>query len=80
MEDIIDLSADIAWTPIEMDGEEESNEEEQEVKDVADLPRTLLFRKKMKKLLPHRLPLKEQMKDQSISYIDLLCPDCGSTK
>ena len=38
----IDLSMDITWTPIEMDDEEESNDEEQEVKNVADLPKTVI--------------------------------------
>ena len=75
VDDVIDLSANIVWTPIKMDGEEESNDKEQEVKDVADSPRTFLFRERMKKLLSHRLPLKERMKDQSINYVDLLCPD-----
>ena len=32
VEDVIDLSADIVWTQIEMDGEEESNGEDEEVK------------------------------------------------
>ena len=68
VEDVIDLNADIVWTQIEMDGHEE-------VKDVADPSRALSFREKMKRLLPHRLPLKERMKDRTISYVDLLCPD-----
>ena len=75
LEDAIDLSADIVWTQIEMDGEEESNGEDEEVKDVADPSRALSFREKMKRLSPHRLPLKEWMKDCIISYVDLLCPD-----
>ena len=75
VEDVIDLSVDFAWTSIEMDDEEESNGEEQEVEDVADLPRTLSFCEKMKRLSPHCLPLKERMKDCTISYVDLLCPD-----
>ena len=32
VEDVIDLSADIVWTQIEMDNEEESNGEDEEVK------------------------------------------------
>ena len=43
VDDVIDLSADIAWIQIKMDDEEESNDKEQEVKDVADPPRILLF-------------------------------------
>ena len=69
------MSEDIAWTPIKMGGEEESNGEEQEVKDVADPPRTLSFCEKMKKMSPHCLLLKERMKDCTISYVDLLRPD-----
>ena len=75
VEDVIDLSTDIVWTQIEMDGEEESNGEDEEVKDVADPSRALSFHEKMKRLSPHRLPLKERMKDRTISYVDLLHPD-----
>ena len=69
VEDFIDLSTDIVWTQIEMDGEEE------EIKDVVDPSRALSFRKKLKRLSPHRLPLKERMKDRTISYVDLFHPD-----
>ena len=75
VEDVIDLRADIVWTQIEMDGEEESNGEDEEVKDVADPSRALSFCEKMKRLSPHRLPLKERMKDCTISYVDLLRSD-----
>ena len=75
VEDVIDLSADIVWTQIETDSEEESNGEYEEVKDVADPSRALSFREKMKRLSPHRLPLKERIKDRTISYVDLLRPD-----
>ena len=75
VEDVIHLSADIVWTQIEIDSEEESNGEDEEVKDVADPSRALSFREKMKRLSPHRLPLKERMKDRTISYVDLLRPD-----
>ena len=75
VEDVIDLSADIIWTKIEMDSEEESNGEDEEVRDVADPSRALSFCEKMKRLLPYRLPLKERMKDHTISYVDLLRPD-----
>ena len=33
------------------------------------------FLERMKRLSPHRLPLKERMKDQTFSYVDLLRPD-----
>ena len=37
--------------------------------------RTLLFCERMKRLLFHHLPLKEQMKDYIISNVHLLCPN-----
>ena len=80
MEDVIDLSTDIIWTPIEMDADEESNEKKLKVKDVVDRPRTLSFCEKMTKLLPHCLPLKESIKDRSISYVDLLPLDPYPTR
>ena len=73
--DVIDLNADIAWIPIEMDGKEESNNKEQEKKVVAYPPSTLLFLKKMNRLSFHYLPLKVRMKVHTISYEDLLCPN-----
>ena len=73
VDDVIDLSANISWTPIKIDSEKESHEEEEDVKVVADPPRTLTFSEKMKRLSFHRLPLKERMKDRTISYVNLLC-------
>ena len=35
----------------------------------------LLFWEKIKRMLLHHLPLKEQMKDRSINYVDLFHPD-----
>ena len=75
LKDVIDLSADIAWTPIEMDDDGKSNQEEEKMKDVEDLLGTLSFLEKIRILLPHCLPLKERMKDCTISYVDLLCRD-----
>ena len=57
-----------------MDGEETSNDKDL-VKVVAEPPRTLSFREKMKRILPHCLPVKERMKDCTINYVDLLCLD-----
>ena len=53
--DVIDLSADIAWMPIQMDTEEESNDKENEVKPMVEPSRTLSFWERMKRLSPHRL-------------------------
>ena len=80
MDNVIDLSANIAWTSIKINGDAESNDKDKERKDVADPPKTSSFREKMKKLSPHRLPLKEWMKDQSISYVDLFRPDPYSAR
>ena len=42
---------------------------------MAELTKVFLFCERMNRLSPHRLPLKERMKDQTISYIDLLRPN-----
>ena len=39
---------------------------------MAELTEDLSFRERMKRLSPHRLPLKERMKERTISYADLL--------
>ena len=44
----------------------------EEVNIAMESSKTLSFRERMKRLLPHCLPLKEWMKDQMISYVDLL--------
>ena len=75
MFDAVDLSSDIPWTINEKDNEEESNDVEQEVEPMAEATKVLSFCERMKRLSPHRLPLKERMKDSTISYVDLLCPD-----
>ena len=58
-----------------MDDEEESNNVKQEAEPKAKIPKILSFCERMKRLSPHRLPMKEQMKDQTVCYVDLLCPD-----
>ena len=65
------MSVDISWTPIKKDSEEESHDEEEDVKVVPDPLRTLSFSKKMKRLSLHCVPLKERMKDRPIRYVDL---------
>ena len=74
-DDVIDLSADISWSPIKIDSEEESHDEEKDEKAMEDPMRNLSFSEKMKRLSPLCLPLSEQMKDRTISYVDLLCLD-----
>ena len=75
MFDAVDLSSDIPWTLTKTDDDEESNDVEQGTKPMAGLTEDLSFRERMKRLSPHRLPLKERMKDRTISYVDLLRPD-----
>ena len=76
----IDLSKNIPWTITKVDDEEESNGMEQEAEPKVEISKVLLFCKRMKRLSPHRLPLKKRMKDQTISYVDLLCPDFLPTR
>ena len=75
MFDAVDLSSDIPWTLTKTDDDDESNDVEQRTKPMAGLTKDLSFRERMKRLSPHRLPLKERMKDRTISYVDLLRPD-----
>ena len=75
MQDVIDLSSDIPWTIINMDDDKESNDVEQGTEPMAELIEVLSFRERMKRLSLHWLPLKERMKDQTISYVDLLRPN-----
>ena len=75
MFDAVDLSSDIPWTLTKTDDDEESNDVEQGTKPMAELTKDLSFCERMKRLSPHRLPLKERMKDRTISYVDLLRPD-----
>ena len=75
MFDAVDLSIDIPWTITEMDDGEELKDVEQRTEPMAMLTKDLLFCERMKRLSPHRLPLKERMKDQTINYVDLLRPD-----
>jgi hypothetical protein len=72
--DVVDLSADILQKPDDVDMEDNSIDIE-EVKVTGESSRTLPFCKKMKGLSPHWLLLKEQMKERTISYVDLLRPD-----
>jgi hypothetical protein len=45
-----------------------------EVKIVGESLRSLSFCKTMRGLSPHRRPLKDQMTDKTVSYVDLLRP------
>ena len=52
--------------------EDKSIDTEQNVKVVGEFSRSLSFRKRMKGLSPHRRPLKDRMRDKTVSYVDLL--------
>ena len=52
--------------------EDKSIDTEQEVKVVGKSLRSMSFRDRMRGLSPHRPPLKDQMKDKTILYVDLL--------
>ena len=65
--DAVDLSVDIPWKIEDMDSEDNSATMEKEAKVVEKSLKALSFCKRMKRLLPHCLPLKEQMKDCTIS-------------
>ena len=72
MFDAGNLSLDILWMITEMDNDEESKDVEQGTEPMAELTKVLSFCERMKRLSPHRLSLKERMKDRTISYVDLL--------
>ena len=74
VDDAVDLSADIPWKINDVDNDDNS-EHLEEVNIAVESPKTLSFRERMRRLLPHRLPLKERMKDRAISYVDLLRSD-----
>ena len=72
--DVVNLSANILRKPGHVDVEDNSIDIEV-VKISGLISRILFFCKEMKGLSPHHLPFKEQLKDRTISYIDLLRPD-----
>jgi hypothetical protein len=70
--DVVDLSTNIWLKPGDVD---DNSIDIEEVKVAEESLKTLHFRKKMRGLSPHRLPLKERKKDRTISYLDLLRPN-----
>jgi hypothetical protein len=70
--DVVDLGVDILRKPVDV---EDNSMDIEEIKVAKQSSRTLSFRKKRRGLSPHRLLLKECMKDRTISYVDLLWPD-----
>ena len=54
--------------------EEKTINMDDEVTEVGESSKSLLFRKRMRGLEPHHLPLKDRLKDKTVSYIDLFQP------
>jgi hypothetical protein len=52
--------------------EDKTNETEQEVKEEGESSKSLSFRKRMRGMSPHHLPLKDRKRDKTVSYMDLL--------
>jgi hypothetical protein len=69
---VVDLSVNIWLKPEDVD---DNSIDIEEIKVAGESSKTLSFRKKMRGLSPHRLPLKERKKDRTISYVDLLRPN-----
>jgi hypothetical protein len=76
LNDLIDLCADILEKPGDVDVDvEETSIDIEIVKVAGESSKIMSIRKKRRGLSPHRLPLKERMKDRTISYFDLLRPN-----
>ena len=73
-DDAVDLSADIPWKINDVDSDDNS-EDVEEVNIAVESSKTLSFHERMRRLSPHRPPLKERMKDRTISYVDLFRPN-----
>src|SRR6202022_2803281 len=54
--------------------EDKLNETEQEVKVEGESLKSLSFRERMRGMSPHHRPLKDRMRDKTVSYMDLLRP------
>ena len=65
--------ADVLEKDVDLN-KDKSKKTEQEVKIVCESSKSLLFREMMRGLSPHRCPLKDRMRDKTISYIDLFRP------
>jgi hypothetical protein len=52
--------------------EDKTTNGKDEVKIVGESSRSLSFREKMRRLSPHCRPLKDRMKDKTVSNVDLL--------
>ena len=62
---------DVPEKDIDLD-KDKSNETEQKMKVEGESSKSLSFREMMRGLSPHPRPLKDRMKDKTVSYMDLL--------
>ena len=69
--DVIRCMNDEADDAVDLN-EEKSIDTEEEVKVVGKSLRSLSLCERMKRLSPHRRPLKDRMEDKTVSYVDLL--------
>ena len=63
--------ADVPEKDADLD-ENKLNKTEQEMKVEGESSKSVSFLERMRGLLPHRRPLKDRMKDKTISYVDLV--------
>ena len=74
-EDVVERKEDAVEEREEVEDEDNMVDEEEEVKEAVEKPKPFSFHESMRGLSPHCLPFQERMKDQTISYVDLLRPD-----
>ena len=55
-------------------GEDKPKETKQKVKVVGESSKSHSFRERIRGLSPYHLPLKDRMRDKTVSYMDLLRP------
>ena len=74
-EDVVEREEDAVEEREEVEDEDNTVDEEEEVNEAVDSSKPLSFCESMRGLSPHPLPLRERMKDRTISYVDLLRPN-----
>jgi hypothetical protein len=70
--DVLEKDADVN-EDADLNKDKTTNKKD-EVKVVGESSRSLSFRKRIRGLSPHRRPLKDRMRNKTVSYINLLRP------
>ena len=65
---------DVPEKDVDLDEDKSNEMEEGEVKVEGESSNSLSFRKRIRGMTPHHLPLKDRKRDKTVSYIDLLRP------